>query len=162
MPKLLFAVAAALLVAASAAAQTGAAGTVEITGAWARATPGGAENGAAYLTIRSPQGDRLAGAATPLADKAELHAMTMDGGIMRMRELDAIDLPAGQPVTLKPGATHIMLVGLKQKLQTGQSVPLTLRFEKAGTREIAVAVGKVGAMAPESHAGDGAHRRPGH
>ena len=159
MPKMPLALAAALLFSAAAIAQTG---TVEIRDAWARATPGRAEVGAAYLTIEAAVADRLTGLSTPVADKAELHMMTTEGGIMRMTPLAAVDLPAGQPVTLKPGALHIMLVGLKQPLQPGQSVPLILRFEKAGTREIAVTVGTVGATAPESHAGGGAHRQPGH
>lgn len=154
MSRKLLAFAASLLVSAGAIAQTG---TVEINDAWARATPGGATNGAAYLTVQSPIADRLTGAATPVADKAELHTMTMDGGIMRMREVPGVELPAGQPVTLKPGGLHIMLIGLKEPLRPGQSMPLTLRFEKAGAREVTAAVGKVGATAPESHAGGSMH-----
>lgn len=153
MRKLSLAIAASvLLMAGSAVAQTEA---IEIKDAWARATPGRAENGAAYLTIESPQGDRLTGVSTTIARMAELHTMKMEGGVMRMSPLAAIDLPAGQPVTLKPGAMHIMLVGLKQPLQAGQSIPLTLHFEKGGTREIVAAVGKVGATAPEGHAQGG-------
>jgi copper(I)-binding protein len=145
MSKLVFALAAALLLAGSAAAQSG---SVEVKNAWARATPAKAENGAAYLTLESPTPDRLTGASTPVAKKAELHEMTMDGGVMKMRPLAGVDLPAGQPVTLKPGAMHIMLFGLTQPLVPGQSFPLTLSFEKAGTREVTVSVEKVGAMGP--------------
>jgi copper(I)-binding protein len=154
MAKTLLAFAASLLLATAAMAQTGA---VEVTEAWARATPGRAENGAAYLTITSPVGDRLTGISTPAAGKAELHAMKMEGGVMTMTPLDGLDLPAGQHVTLKPGGLHIMLVGLKQPLQPGQTVPLILRFAKAGTREVTAAVGRVGATAPESHAGGQRH-----
>lgn len=135
---------------ATAMAQTGG---VEIKDAWARATPGGAENGAAYLTLLAPTGDRLTAVTSPAAGKAQLHEMTNDGGIMKMREVTALDLPPGQKVTLKPGGLHIMMTGLKQPLKPGQSVPLTLRFEKAGTREVGAAVGKVGAMGPETHSG---------
>lgn len=142
------------LIAAGAMAQTGA---IEITDAWARATPGKAENGAAYLTMAAPDGDRLTGISTPVARMAELHTMRMEGGIMRMSPLGAIDLPAGQPVTLKPGATHIMLVGLKEPLRAGQSIPLTLHFAKGGTREVIAAVGKIGATAPDGHAHRGMH-----
>src|SRR4051812_21663734 len=83
--------------AAALAQQTGAqtgpqSGGVEFKDAWARATPGGAENGAAYLTLVSPAGDRLTGIASPAAAKAQLHEMTNDGGIMKMREVPAIDL----------------------------------------------------------------------
>ena len=154
MPNILLACAASLLISASAMAQTGA---VEVTAAWARATPGGAENGAAYLTMTSPTADRLTGVSTPLARAAELHAMKLAGGIMTMSPLAAIDLPPGRPVTLKPGAMHVMLVGLKQPLQAGQSVPLILHFEKAGTREVIATVGKIGATAPEGHAHGGMH-----
>lgn len=153
------AIATALLISAAAMAQTG---SVEVTDAWARATPRGAENGAVYLTMRSAAADRLTGLTTPIAEKAELHSMTMDGGIMRMTELAAVDLPAGRAVTLKPGALHIMLVGLKQPLQPGQSIPLTLQFENAGIRDVAVAVGKIGAAGPQSHAGSGSRKAPHH
>jgi copper(I)-binding protein len=142
----------------AAMAQTGG---VEIKDAWARATPGAAENGAAYLTLLSPAGDRLTGVTSPIAEKAELHRMTNDGGIMRMRDVGAIDLPPGTPVTLKPGGLHIMMMGLKHPLQPGQSIPLTLQFDKAGAREVSVAVGKVGAMGPEAHSG-AAHNQPAH
>jgi copper(I)-binding protein len=160
MPNILLACAASLVMAASAMAQTGA---VEITDAWARATPGGAENGAAYLTMAAPSGDRLTGISTPVAKQAELHAMKMEGGIMTMTPLPAIDLPPGRPVTLKPGTVHIMLSGLKQPLVAGQTVPLTLHFAKGGTREVMAAVGKVGAAGPESHAGGAMHpHNPAH
>lgn len=142
--------AAALVLSAAALAQTG---TVEIADAWARATPGGARNGAAYLTVQSPTGDRLTGAASPVADKVELHTMTMDGGVMRMRELSAIDLPAGEKVTLKPGGLHIMLIGLKQPLQAGETIKLTLEFEKSGKREVTATIGPVGAAGPGTHSG---------
>ena len=78
--------------------------------------------------------------------------MTMQGGVMKMRSLAAIDLPAGQAVVLKPGATHIMLMGLKQPLRAGESFPLTLEFEKAGKREVNVTVEKAGATGPDQAA----------
>jgi copper(I)-binding protein len=134
---------------------------VEVKDAWARATPGGAENGAAYLTVLSPTGDRLTGVASSAATTTGLHEMANDGGVMKMREVPAIDLPPGQAVTLKPGGLHIMLMGLKHPLQPGGSVPLTLTFEKAGSREVGAAIGKVGAMAPESHSG-AATQKPAH
>jgi copper(I)-binding protein len=158
MPKNLVVFAVCLLIASTAAAQQG---TVAVTDAWARATPGKAENGAAYLTLASPLADRLTGLSTPVAGKAELHTMTMEGEVMRMRPLAGIDLPAGQKVALKPGGTHVMLIGLKQQLRPGQSFPLTLHFMKAGTEEITVVVEKAGATAksgaigPESHPGPG-------
>ncbi|HEX3953052.1 MAG TPA: copper chaperone PCu(A)C, partial [Stellaceae bacterium] len=89
MPRNLLALSVFLLFAGHAMAQTG---PVEIKDAWARATPGGAANGAAYLTVQSTAADRLTGVSTPVAKKAELHIMTMDNGIMKMRQLDGIDL----------------------------------------------------------------------
>jgi periplasmic copper chaperone A len=121
---------------------------VQVTDAWARATPGGAQTAAAYVTITSTAGDRFTGASTPAAQKAELHTMTMDGNVMKMRQVDSIDLPAGKTVTLKPGGYHIMLTGLAQPLTEGQTFPLTLTFDKAGAREINVTVQKIGSMGP--------------
>jgi len=151
--------AACLLIAGAAVAQTG---QVELKDAWARATPGKAENGAAYLTIVSPGADRLVSVSTPVAKKAELHTMTTEGGVMKMRPLAGVDVPAGQPVTLKPGGAHIMLMGLNQPLQAGQSFPLTLSFEKAGQREVTVAIEKPGAMGPGGQAGGMPMPMPGH
>ena len=133
------------MVAGAALAQTG---QLEVTNAWARATPTKAEDGIAYLTIRSPTADRLVSVSSPVAKKAELHTMEMSGMVMKMRPLAGLDLPAGQPVTLKPSGDHIMLMGLNGPLREGQSFPLTLTFEKAGTREVTVAVEKPGAAGP--------------
>jgi len=139
-----------LLIVGAASAQTG---QVEIKDAWARATPGKAENGAAYLTIETPAPDKLVAVSSPAAKKTGLHTMTTEGGIMKMRPLDGLDVPANQPVTLKPGGIHIMLQGLNEPLQAGKSFPLTLTFEKAGERQVEVAIEKAGAMGPEGHAG---------
>jgi periplasmic copper chaperone A len=141
----LLTVAACLLVASTALAQTG---QLEVSNAWARATPAKAENGVAYLTIRSPTPDRLVSVSSPVAKKAELHTMEMAGMVMKMRPLASLDIPAGQPVTLKPGGEHIMLLGLNGPLREGQSFPLSLTFEKAGTREVSVAIEKPGAAGP--------------
>jgi copper(I)-binding protein len=119
---------------------------LEVTNAWARATPAKAENGAVYVTIQSPTADRLLSASSPVAKKTELHTMEMAGMVMKMRPLSGLDIPVGQPVALKPGGEHIMLVGLQQPLREGQSFPLTLNFEKAGARTVSVAVEKAGAM----------------
>ena len=134
-----------LVVASAASAQTG---QLEVTNAWARATPGKAETGAAYLTIQSPSADRLVSVSSPAAKKTQLHTMSMAGNVMQMRPLDSLDIPAGQAVTLKPGGDHIMLLGLERPLREGQSFPLTLSFGKAGTRNVTVVVEKPGAMGP--------------
>ena len=134
----------------SAAQSTGQAqaGLVQVTQAWARATPGKSTIGAAYATVTAPAGDRLVGAATPVAGVAQIHQHTMENGIMKMRQVDAVPLPAGQAVTLSPGGYHIMLMELKAPLVAGQSFPLTLTFEKAGAVETQVMIGGVGASGP--------------
>jgi periplasmic copper chaperone A len=147
----LFAIATTL--AATVAAALAQTGQVEITNAWARATPGGATTGAAYLTIVSPVADRLVGASSPVAKSAQLHTMTMQGNIMKMRPVAGIDLPAGKAVTLKPGGLHIMLTGLTAPIKDGQNFPLTLTFKNAGSKEVTVKVAKVGAMGPAAGAG---------
>jgi periplasmic copper chaperone A len=139
------AVAVGLVIAGAALAQTA---QLEVSDAWARATPAKAENGIAFLTIRSPTSDRLVSVSSPVAKKAELNTMEMSGMVMKMRPIASLDIPAGQPVTLKPSGEHIMLMGLNGPLREGQSFPLTLTFEKAGAREVTVAVEKPGAAGP--------------
>jgi periplasmic copper chaperone A len=141
-----------MLVSAAASAQTG---DVQITDAWARATPGGAQSAAAYVSIESTSGDKLTGVSTPAAQKADIHSMTMDDGVMRMRQVDSVDLPPGQKVTLKPGGYHIMMTGLAKPLEVGQSFPMTLDFATAGAKQVTVTVEKVGAMGPSEPAGGG-------
>jgi len=142
-------VAGLIFVAGAASAQTG---QLTVENAWARATPGKSAVGAAYVTIRSPTPDRLVAASTPVAKKAELHTMSMSGMVMKMRPVAGIDIPANQPVTLAPSGLHIMLEGLTKPLKAGQSFPLTLTFDKAGTRTVNVAVEKVGATGPAAAA----------
>ena len=93
--------------------------------------------GGGYLKLQnSGPADRLVGASAPVSSSVELHSMTMEGDVMRMRQLEAIDVPAGKTVELKPGGLHLMLMGLKAPLKAGDSFVLKLRFEKAG--EVAV------------------------
>jgi copper(I)-binding protein len=125
-----------------------AAGRIEIGQPWARATPGMAQIGAVYLTIRSPAADRLVSVSSPVAAAAELHEHAMAGMVMKMRRLPGVAIPAGRTVALAPGGMHIMLVGLKAPLREGQSFALTLTFAKAGPQTVTVMVGKVGAMGP--------------
>ncbi len=116
------------------------AGSIEITGAWAR--PSMTKNGAAYLTLTNTgaEPDALIAVASPAADKVLLHEMTMDGTVMRMRTLTRLPLPAGASITAAPGGTHIMLIGLKAPLVVGTSITLHLTFEKAGATDISVPV----------------------
>ncbi len=116
---------------------------------WARATAPQQKVGAAYVTLTSPVDDRLMGASSPVAGKAEVHEMTMDGQVMRMREQkDGIPLPAGKPVTLAPGGYHIMLMGLQKPLVAGQMIPVQLRFQHAPPMDLEVKVAPIGAQGP--------------
>ena len=127
------------------------AGDLVIDHAWTRATPGGADVGIGYLTIenKGTAPDKLTGASTPAAAKAELHEMSMDNGVMKMRPAkDGLPIPPGQSVTLAPGGLHLMLMGLKNPLKEGGKVPLTLQFEKAGKVDVTLDVQSVGAQQP--------------
>lgn len=108
---------------------------------WARPTAPRQSTGAAYMRLLSPAGDRLIGASSPIAVRAEVHEMRMDGEVMRMREVPALDLPPGQAVALAPGGLHVMLIGLRERLAAGQHFPLLLQFERGGPVEVEVAVG---------------------
>lgn len=116
---------------------------------WARATAPRQTVGGVYVTLTSPIDDRLVSASSPVAGHAEVHEMTMDGNVMRMRELaDGLRLPAGRAVALAPGGYHIMLLDLKQPLVAGQAIPVQLRFEHAPPVDLQVRVAPVGAKAP--------------
>jgi len=114
---------------------------VTVQEAWARATPGAATNGAAYVTLAGgSQPDSLVGVSTSVAAMADVHETINDNGVMKMRSVPAVPIPPGQTVTFAPGGTHIMLMGLKQPLTAGQNFPLTLTFAHAGAVTVDVQV----------------------
>lgn len=117
---------------------------IELSQAWMRASLAGVPNTAAYLTIRTTDGkpDRLLRAQSPVAGKVELHTHIIENGIAKMREVPAIDVPAGAAAELKPGGLHVMLLGVKSTLKDGESAPLTLTFERGGTITLTVPVRK--------------------
>ena len=125
-------------------------GSLETSGAWARATAPGQEVGAVYLKIRNDgaESDRLVGGSTPAARSVEIHSMRMDGPVMRMRRQEVLDVPAGGTADLDPGGTHLMLAGLKAPLVAGETVPLALDFAKAGRKDIRVRVRPIGSSGP--------------
>ena len=125
------------------------AGDLVIVNPWTRAA-GANGNGGAFLRIRNTgtQPDRLLSATTPSAGRVELHSMLRDGDVMRMRAVNDIVIPAGQTVELRPGALHVMLIGLTGALAQGAQVPLTLRFERAGEVQVSLAVQAAGAREP--------------
>ena len=112
---------------------TAAEAQITVQDAWARATPPGAKIAAGYLVIRNAGGaDRLLGASSPAAERVETHTTMRDGDISRMREVKGYEVPARGTLELKPAGSHLMLVNLKAPLKEGTTVPLTLKFEKAG------------------------------
>ena len=144
----------ALIIGGQARAHAPGATTVAVEQPWARATPAGAKTGAAYATLinNGSSTDRLLGATTPAAEKVQFHKETEDKGISRMRELRTVEIGPQGKVVFKPGDMHIMLVGLKQPLKQGETIPLTLTFEKAGKIDVKVSVARVGARQPENEA----------
>ena len=99
-----------------------------------RPTPKGRDVTACYVTLTASQNDRLVSVSTPVAAEGQIHEMKVEGGMMRMAELpEGLPLPAGEAVSLRPGAEHIMLIGLTQPMAEGDQIPLTLTFEKAAT-----------------------------
>jgi copper(I)-binding protein len=125
---------AAALWCASAAASGVARAQVEVTDAWVRATAPGQKVAAAYMTIRSGTAAKLVSVETKAARSAEIHTMSHEGGVMKMRRLDALELPAGQAVALEPGGNHIMLFDPSKPFTEGQRVPLKLIVEQGGKR----------------------------
>jgi copper(I)-binding protein len=110
-------------------------GQVNVTDAWVRGTVAGQRATGAFMTLTAPKDAALVAAASPVAKIVEIHEMAMDGGVMKMRAVAKIDLPAGKAVALKPGGYHVMLMALQQPVQEGGTVPITLTFEaRDGTR----------------------------
>jgi uncharacterized protein YcnI/copper(I)-binding protein len=127
-------------------------GSLALSGAFTRATLPAAKVGGGYVTITNTgaDGDRLVAVTSPAAQKVELHEMKMEGDQMKMGpKEDGIEIPAGETVTLAPGGVHIMFMGLAAPFVEGETVPVTLTFEKTGTVEIELMVGAVAA----DHAG---------
>jgi periplasmic copper chaperone A len=135
-----------LLAASAAQAQ------ITVQEAWARATPPGAKIAAGYLTVRNAgAADKLVSASSPAAERVETHVTIRDGDISRMREVKGYEVPARGTLELKPGSSHLMLVNIKAPLKEGTSVPLTLRFEKAGEIKTELQVRPLSGGDPHSH-----------
>lgn len=125
-------------------AQSYAHGDIGIAHPYSLATPPGATTGAGYVDELSNGGsvdDRLVAASSSVADRVELHTMSMDGNVMRMRQVPVLVIPAKGHVDLVPGSGyHLMLVGLKRPLKVGDHVPLTLTFANAGKVDVEMQV----------------------
>jgi copper(I)-binding protein len=145
-------VAAICLVTGSASAEDARIGSIEIIHPWSRATPKGASVGVGYATIRNAGtvSDRLIGGSIAVAARLEVHEMTMDAGVMKMRELKSgLEIKPGETAMFKPGGLHLMFVDLKMPLEKGKPVKGTLIFERAGTVEVTYDVESVGAQPAE-------------
>ena len=123
---------------------------VTVSNAWSRATPAGAKVGVAYMTIAAAAGagDRLIEAKSDVASRVELHTHIMDGDVMKMRKVDAIVIADAKYARLQPSGDHIMLIDLKKPLKEGETVKLTLVFEKAGPIDVEAKVEGLGAKGP--------------
>jgi copper(I)-binding protein len=139
-------------------------GSLKIDHPWTRGTPPSAKVAGGFMTITNTGSvpDRLIGGTFPLAGRFELHEMSMDGGVMRMRELaQGLEIKPGETVTLKPGSFHVMFMELKEPLKAGEPVKGTLVFEKAGTITVEYMVEAIGSKG-SGHGDHGAGHGTGH
>ncbi|MBB2776528.1 UNVERIFIED_ORG: copper(I)-binding protein [Comamonas terrigena] len=144
--------ASALIAAAAAQAQ------VTVKDAWIRATVPQQKATGAFMQLQSTKDTKLVSASSPLTPNVEVHEMAMQDNVMKMRQVPAIELPAGKAVELKPGSNHVMLMNLQKPVSVGDTVSLTLNFEgKDGKREIVEVQAPVRPLnsnaAPASHGG---------
>ncbi len=125
---------------------------IHVVNPFAYATPPGAPTAAVYLTLHNSgaTADRLVAVATPAAGRVEIHSVQMADGLMRMRAIDGVDLPAGAGATLERGGRHLMLLDLPRPLVVGDRIELTLRFLRADPQQVTVPV--VSREAPSSAA----------
>lgn len=132
-----------------------AANPLQIEGVWSREMPPVTQNAAVYFVVRNggTEDDRLLGASTPVAEKAELHEHQHAGGVMKMQQVQSVAIPAGGSAEFAPMGYHVMLFGVAKQAKEGERFPLRLRFEKAGETEVEVTVRREAPM-PASH---GAH-----
>lgn len=132
---------------------------IKVEAPWARPTPSRAKNGAAFMTLinTAETADSLVSATSDVSDRTEVHAHVMDGGVMRMRKVDGVEVVPGSPTVLKPGGLHVMFLGLKKPLKIGETVAVTLTFEKAGKVDVRIPVANAPAGAEKGASGHGHH-----
>src|SRR5262245_358331 len=124
------------------------AGSVKISAPWIRATPKGAPVGGGYMTITNTGSvsEKLIGGTSDVSSRFEIHEMSMEDGVMKMRPAAGVEIKAGQTVELKPGGYHVMFVGLNESLERSQHIKVTLYFEKAGNVPVDFVVEGIGAQ----------------
>ena len=113
---------------------------VVVADPWVRGTVEGQRATGAFMKLTPAADQKLVAAASPVAKIVEIHEMTMDGGVMKMRAIPKLDLPAGKATELKPGGYHVMLMALTKPLAAGETVPITLTFEDAAGKRQAVEI----------------------
>jgi periplasmic copper chaperone A len=113
---------------------------VTVTDAWVRGTVPGQKGTGAFMKLTSATDAILLSAASPVASVVEIHEMAHEGGMMRMRAIGELKLPAGKPVELRPGSYHVMMMDLKQPLKEGETVPVTLTFRDASGKKTSLEV----------------------
>jgi copper(I)-binding protein len=123
-----------------------------ISNVWISEAPPVAKNNAAFFTVKNAgQKDVLLSVATPASASAEMHEMSMAGGMMRMRQLPQIKLVPNAELKFSPGGRHVMLINMKQPLKVGDKVPLTLKFRKAGIITVEAEVRRLDVTAADMH-----------
>ncbi len=111
---------------------------VAVADAWARATVPQQKASGAFMTLTASEDTRLVAVGSPAAGVAEIHEMKMEGNVMKMRPIEALDLPAGKAVELRPGGYHLMLMQLPKPLEAGTAIPVSLTFEDASGKRSSV------------------------
>jgi len=153
-----------LAFAGSAAAHDYELGSLSIKHPWSRATPKGASVAGGYLTITNngTTPDRLIGGSVEAAKRFEIHEMSMEGGVMKMRELPkGLEIAPGATVELKPGSYHVMMMNLSKQFMQGDKIKGSLTFEKAGKVDVEFTVEAVGG-APQGHGAPSGAPKGGH
>lgn len=134
-------------------------GDLKLSAPWIRASVPGQVNGAGYVQIdnKTGQADRLISATTNGVNRVELHTIITDNGVAKMREVPGIDVPANGAVKLMPGGFHIMFLGLTAPFKADTTVPVTLKFEKAGEVKVDFEI-KPPTYNPGAPSGHSSHR----
>jgi len=118
---------------------------VSVEDAWSRPVPAAGGNGAVFMRLVNGgnEADQLVGGESPAAGAVEVHKTTMEAGVMKMEHIAGLEIPAKGKVSLEPGGYHVMLIGVNQALQPGDTLPITLNFEKSGEMQLEVQVREV-------------------
>ena len=133
-------------------AQEAKVGAIKIEDAYTRATVPGQQVAGGFMKIDNKGGtDLLVSASSPIAGEVQLHEMSMEGNVMKMRQVKDIPVPAGGAVELKPGGMHLMFIDIKAPLATGETVPVKLKFAKAGEVEVKMPVNAMGSPGVMKH-----------